>query len=89
MRVYEPNSLAVRIDFDQRAALFVEGPDIYYVADHHLPYPLVLGRMSRIGRKALKDLLKTGWRFVTDRKDKARVAGRSVLRTRSSNRKGK
>jgi len=68
----EPDSLAVRIDLDQRAALLVEAPDIYYVTDHYIPYPMVLVRMSRISRDALRDLLKTGWRFVTDRKGKAR-----------------
>jgi hypothetical protein len=79
----EPDSLAVRIDFDQRAALLAEAPDVYYVTDHYVPYPMVLVRMSRISRDALRDLLKTGWRFVTDRK------GRPVLRTRSAHRKGK
>lgn len=67
----EPDSLAVRIDFDQRAALLAEAPDIYYISRHYAAYPMVLVRMSRINRDALRDLLKAGWRFVTAPKGKA------------------
>jgi hypothetical protein len=67
----EPGSLAVRVDFDQRAALLEEAPDVYYVTDHYVPYPMVLVRMSRIDRDALRDLLSASWRFVTARKGKA------------------
>ena len=67
----EPDSLAVRIDFDQRAALLAEAPDIYYISGHYAAYPMVLVRMSRINRDALRDLLKAGWRFVTAPKGKA------------------
>ena len=67
----EPDSLAVRIDFDQRTALLAEAPDVYYITDHYVPYPMVLVRMSRINRDALRDLLRTGWRFVTARKGNA------------------
>jgi hypothetical protein len=64
----EPGSLAVRIDLDQRAALLAEAPDVYYVTDHYLPYPMVLVRMSRITRDALRDLLSGAYRFVTSKK---------------------
>jgi hypothetical protein len=63
----EPDSLAVRIDLDQRAALLAEAPDIYYVTDHYVPYPMVLVRMSHITRDALHDLLSSAYRFVTSK----------------------
>jgi hypothetical protein len=63
----EPGSLAVRIDLDQRAALLAEAPDVYYVTDHYVPYPMVLVRMSRITREALRDLLSSAYRFVTSK----------------------
>jgi hypothetical protein len=67
----EPDSLAVRIDFDHRAAMLAEAPEVFYVTDHYVPYPMVLVRLSRINRDALRDLLKAGWRFVTAQKGKA------------------
>jgi hypothetical protein len=67
----EPDSIAVRIDFDQRAALLAEAPEVYYVTDHYVSYPMVLVRMSRINRDALRDLLRASWSFVTARKGKA------------------
>jgi hypothetical protein len=35
-RSAEPDSLAVRADFDDRAELLAEAPDAYYVTDHYL-----------------------------------------------------
>jgi hypothetical protein len=70
-KLAEPDSLAVRIDFDHRAAMLAEAPDVYYVTDHLRPLSDGTGPMSRINRDALKDLLKAGWRFVTAQKGKA------------------
>ena len=61
----EHGSLAVRIDFDQRAEFLAEAPDVYYLTDHYVNYPVVLVRLSRIHLDALKDLLGMAWRFVT------------------------
>jgi len=61
----EPGSLAVRIDLDRRAELLAEAPDVYYVTDHYVNYPVVLVRLSRIQPDALPDLLRVAWRFVT------------------------
>jgi hypothetical protein len=61
----EPDSLAVRIDFDRRAELMAAAPDVYYLTDHYVNYPVVLVRLSRIHSDALRDLLGMAWRFVT------------------------
>ena len=61
----EPDSLAVRIDFGQRAELMTADPDVYYVTDHYRNYPVVLVRLCRVHPDALRDLLGMAWRFVT------------------------
>ena len=66
-RSAEPNTLVVRIDFDQRAELIAADPDVYYVTDHYVNYPSVLVRLSRIDRSSLKDLLGMAWRFVSSK----------------------
>ncbi len=68
----EPNTLAVRIDFDQRAELLATDPSVYYVTDHYMNYPTVLVRLSRIDRSSLRDLLAIAWRFVSSRTKKTR-----------------
>jgi hypothetical protein len=60
----EPDSLVVKIGFDQRASLIEEDPDVYYVTDHYLNYPSVLVRLSRIRRDSLRGLLRMASRFV-------------------------
>jgi len=61
----EPGSLAVRIDFEQRAGLLAEAPETYYLTDHYRNYPVVLVRLSQIRIDQLRDLLSASWRFVT------------------------
>ena len=67
----KPDSLMVRIDFDQRAALLAEAPETYYVTDHYVNYPAVLVRLSKIQLDEMRDLLGSAWRFVTSKKKRA------------------
>jgi hypothetical protein len=60
----EPNTLAVRIDFDHRAELMAAQPETYYLTDHYVNYPVVLVRLPSIHPDALRDLLGMSWRFV-------------------------
>jgi hypothetical protein len=61
----EPNSLVVRVSFDQRDAMIADDPETYYLKDHYVGYPCVVVRLARIHPDALRDLLHAGWRFVS------------------------
>jgi hypothetical protein len=63
-RSAEPGSLVVRVDFNDRAELLAEAPDVYYVTDHYVGYDAVLVRLSRINRDELMDLLGMAYKFV-------------------------
>jgi hypothetical protein len=75
-RSAEPDSLAVRIDFDRRAELMAAAPDVYYLTDHYANYPVVLVRLSRIRADALQDLLGMAWHFVTTKRPGVKRAAR-------------
>ncbi|HEX8817438.1 MAG TPA: MmcQ/YjbR family DNA-binding protein [Terriglobales bacterium] len=60
----EPDSLAVRIDFADRAELLADAPDVYYVTGHYLDYNAVLVRLSRVTPAILRDLLAAAHKFV-------------------------
>jgi hypothetical protein len=64
-RSAEPGSVAVRVDFDDRAELLAADPDVYYVTDHYVGYTAVLVRMSRVNPDMLRDLLGMAYKFVT------------------------
>jgi hypothetical protein len=64
-RSADPDSLAIRIDFDQRDELIAEDPKTYYLTDHYVDYPVVLVRLARVRHDALRDLLVMAWRFVS------------------------
>src|SRR4029450_1054280 len=78
----EPNTLAVRIGFDQRAELMANDPEIYNVTDHYVNYPTVLVRLQRIHRAGWRDLLGMARLFVISRGKK----GGSGSRKRASSR---
>ncbi len=61
----EPGSLMVRVDFDERAALLAEDPEVYYVTDHYVGYTAVLVRLARVSPNGLRDLLRMAHKFVT------------------------
>jgi hypothetical protein len=76
-RSAEPNTLAIRIDRAQRTKLVESEPDIYYVTDHYLNFPMVLIRLSRIERSSLKNLLGKACRFANSL---PKTTGKRILR---------
>jgi hypothetical protein len=64
-RSADPDTLAVRVDFDQRDELIASDPKTYYLTDHYVNYPVVLVRLARVHPDALRDLLQIGWRFMS------------------------
>ena len=70
----EPDTLAVRLDFDRREQLIMAEPDIYYVTEHYLKHPMVLVRLSLADRNSLKNLLSTA-RSLMGAKDKPAGSG--------------
>jgi hypothetical protein len=85
-RSAEPNTLAVRIGFDQRAELMAAEPDVYYVTDHYMDYPTVLVRLSRIHQDSLKDLLSIARLFVISKKKRGGSRGRKRTGSRKTSR---
>jgi hypothetical protein len=68
----EPNTLAVFVDFDRRAELLAEAPNIYYLTDHYADGPCVLVRLTQIDLEALQGLLRLSWQFVSKKSRKRR-----------------
>jgi hypothetical protein len=61
-RSAEPETLVVRVGSEERACLLEDAPETYYLTDYYRPHPVVLVRLSRIDRDALRDLLSVSWR---------------------------
>jgi hypothetical protein len=64
----EPHSLAVRIDFADRDDLIADDPATFYLKEHYVDHAVVLVRLNRIHRDALRDLLHMSWRFMSAKK---------------------
>ena len=72
-RSAEPETLVVRVGGEERKWLLDDAPETYYLTDHYRIHPVVLVRLSRIDRDALRDVLSTSWRLTLA---KARPRGR-------------
>lgn len=75
-RSAEPDSLVVRVDFDDRAELLAADPHVYYVTDHYLGYTAVLVRLSRVTPGKLRDLLGMAHKFISQNKAAPRASSR-------------
>ena len=71
----EPETLVVRVGFEDREGLLEDAPQTYYVTDYYRSYPVVLVRLLRIDRDALRDLLSMSRRLTLA---KARPRGRAL-----------
>ncbi len=60
----EPGTLVVRCPLEDRELFLEDAPDTYYLTDYYRPYPLVLVRLARVSRDALRDLLHVSWRMA-------------------------
>jgi hypothetical protein len=65
-------TLALRIDFEERQALVHGQPDVFFVTPHYENYPMVLVRLAAVDREELGELLTEAW---LDRAPKRVVAG--------------
>jgi hypothetical protein len=63
-RSAEPATMVVRVGLEERDWLLQEAPDTYYVTDYYRQHPVVLVRLTRIDRDALRDLLLVSWRLT-------------------------
>jgi len=68
----EPDTLVVRSGYEDREWLIADAPETYYLTDYYRSYPLVLVRLSRIDRDALRDLLSVSWRLTSAKARKRR-----------------
>ena len=60
----ESATLVVRAEREDRDSLLADAPDTYYVTDYYRPHPVVLVRLSRLDRDALRDLLSVSRRLT-------------------------
>lgn len=49
---------------ERREELLREEPSTYYLTDHYVNYPIVLVRLRRVHRDALRDLLLGAWTII-------------------------
>ena len=60
----EPQTLVVRFSLEDRDGLLEDAPETYYVTEYYERHPVVLARLARLDREALRDLLSISRRLT-------------------------
>lgn len=64
----DPDSLVIKMPFEQREELMAADPETYYITDHYRNYEWMLVRLSRVQADALRELLQTAYRTASPKK---------------------
>jgi hypothetical protein len=64
LRSEAEGGLALRCDIVDRHMLMQAEPDVFYVTDHYLDYPMVLIDLLKVRWDAMPHLVEQGWRMV-------------------------
>jgi hypothetical protein len=75
----EPDTLVVRVEFEEREGFLEDAPDAYYVTDYYRRYPVVLVRLSLLNRDVLRELLTGSWRMTVVKRLKGRATLTNML----------
>jgi hypothetical protein len=67
----DPEIPAVKMSPINREYLLQAEPKIFFITDHYREYPIVLVRLSRIGRRQLAGVLEEAWRQVAPKRMRA------------------
>ena len=73
----EPDTLVVRYELEERASLLEDAADTYYTTDYYERLPLVLARLQRLDRNALRDLLAVSWRLTANKSTRRGSTGKA------------
>ena len=73
----EPDTLVVRYEPEERAWLLKDAGDTYYTTDYYRRLPLVLARLQRLDRDALRDLLAVSWRLTASKSSRRGSPGKA------------
>jgi len=63
-RTEAEGALAIRCDFLDRQILLHAQPDVFFLTDHYLNYPMILMRIEKVSREVLMDMVERAWRLV-------------------------
>ncbi|WP_321890920.1 MmcQ/YjbR family DNA-binding protein [Burkholderia cenocepacia] len=63
---------------DERAWLIESAPDVYYVTDHYVGWPIVLVRLSAAHPDAVKNLLLREWHAIVPAQWRNEAAARGA-----------
>lgn len=63
-RTEAEGAVAIRCDFLDRELLLQTQPEVFFLTDHYLGYPMVLMRVEKANAATMRDTLERAWQCV-------------------------
>jgi hypothetical protein len=63
-RTEAEGALAIRCDFLDRQILLQTQPEVFFLTDHYLDYPMILMRIETASKDVMTDVVERAWRLV-------------------------
>jgi hypothetical protein len=63
-RTEAEGALAIRCDFLDRQILLQAQPEVFFLTNHYVNYPMILMRLEKSSRDVLMDVAERAWRLV-------------------------
>jgi hypothetical protein len=67
-RTEAEGALAIRCDFLDRQILLQAQPEVFFLTDHYVNYPMILMRLEKSSRDVLVDVAERAWRLIAPAK---------------------
>jgi hypothetical protein len=61
-------TLALRLDFDEREMLMQADPEAFFLTDHYRNYPAILVRLAAVAPDLLREVLEQSWRRLAPKR---------------------
>jgi hypothetical protein len=61
-------TLAIKIDYAEREFRIMASPEVFFVTDHYVGYPMMLVRLPLVQAEDLHTLLAQGWRMIAPKR---------------------
>ena len=68
VRLKEKDVIVVLVDLDEKEALLVSEPEVFFTTPHYDGYPALLVRLSAIEEGELREVLTESWRRVAPKR---------------------
>jgi len=64
LRTEAEGGLAIGCNFNERDLLLMAAPEVFYITDHYINYPMILVNLETVNWDAMTNIIEHAWRMA-------------------------